>query len=157
MPGLEKGEYASPLPPDVRESYGRSMRSYRSFRLRNCRSRGSMRALLINVGHGSRATDDHPRHNVAPIDLALCASILEESGYRVDLWDTAVTPSRSSKEVAELVASKEPDLLLIRPLHGCDEPMQDLLAGVQIGSWARDDALAQCFSDMFIHVCGTLY
>ena len=90
-----------------------------------------MRALLINVGHGSEAHDDHPRHNVAPIDLAICASILEEAGYRVDLWDTAVTPSRPSDEVAELVAAKAPDLLLVRPLHGCDEPMQRLLEAVE--------------------------
>ena len=66
-----------------------------------------MRALLINVGHGSKAHDDHPRHNVAPIDLALCASILEDAGYRVDLWDTAVTPSRPSDEVADVVRHEQ--------------------------------------------------
>ena len=89
-----------------------------------------MRALLINVGHGSEAHDDHPRHNVAPLDLATCASILEEAGYRVDLWDTAVTPTHASGEVAVRVAAKAPDLLLLRPLHGCDEPMQALLRAV---------------------------
>jgi len=90
-----------------------------------------MRALLINVGHGSEAHDNHPRHNVAPIDLALCASILEEAGYRVDLWDTAVTPSLSSADVADRVTAKTPELLLVRPLHGCDQPMKDLLNAAQ--------------------------
>jgi anaerobic magnesium-protoporphyrin IX monomethyl ester cyclase len=89
-----------------------------------------MRALLVNVGHGSEAHDDHPRHNVAPLDLAICASILEEAGHRVDLWDTAVTPGRSSLEVAEQVRAKAPELVIVRPLHGCNEPMRELLRAV---------------------------
>ena len=41
-----------------------------------------MRALLINVGHGHLSSDNHPRHNVAPMDLAQCAAILEAAGVR---------------------------------------------------------------------------
>lgn len=80
-----------------------------------------MRALILNVGHGTAAHDDHPRHHVAPMDAALCAAILEDAGFGCDLWDTAVTPELSPEEVAGWVAAKAPEVLLVRPLHGCEQ------------------------------------
>jgi anaerobic magnesium-protoporphyrin IX monomethyl ester cyclase len=75
-----------------------------------------MRALLINVGHGHLSTDHHPRHHVAPMDLAQAAAILEEAGWRVELWDTAIDPGEDASAVERRVEAKAPDLLIIRPL-----------------------------------------
>lgn len=89
-----------------------------------------MRALLVNVGHGQSAEDHHPRHHVAPMDLALAASILEEDGWRVDLWDTVLTPLATRADIARKVAAKAPDLLLVRPLHATAETTLHLLRSV---------------------------
>lgn len=75
-----------------------------------------MRALLINVGHGHLSSDNHPRHNVAPMDLAQCAAILEAAGWRVELWDTVLQHDEEASVIERRVASKAPDLLILRPL-----------------------------------------
>lgn len=87
-----------------------------------------MRALLVNAGHASAASDAHPRHNVAPMDLALVAALLEGAGWDVDLWDTAVTPTASGAKIARLAQAKASDLLVVRPLVGCEGATETLLA-----------------------------
>lgn len=81
----------------------------------------SRRALLCNVAHSAAEDDAHPRHHVAPMDLALAAAILERAGWSVELWDTQVTRGADPARVAARVAAKAPELLLLRPLHGCEE------------------------------------
>ncbi|MGM0578479.1 MAG: B12-binding domain-containing radical SAM protein [Myxococcota bacterium] len=76
-----------------------------------------MRALLINVGHGADTADRHPRHHVAPVDLAQAAAILEQAGWVVDLWDTALEPHADPAAIAARARAKAPDLLVARPLH----------------------------------------
>ena len=75
-----------------------------------------MKALLINVGHGHGGQDSHPRHHVAPMDLAQCAAILEHAGWTVDLWDTALTPNEDAPTIEAKMVASAPDLLLVRPL-----------------------------------------
>ncbi|MBD89824.1 MAG: hypothetical protein CL940_05775 [Deltaproteobacteria bacterium] len=75
-----------------------------------------MRALLINVGHGHLSSDNHPRHNVAPMDLAQCAAILERAGWRVELWDTVLEHDEEGPVIERRVQAKQPDLLILRPL-----------------------------------------
>ena len=74
------------------------------------------RALLINVGHGHLSSDNHPRHNVAPMDLAQCAAILENAGWRVELWDTVLEHDEEASVIERRVQAKKPDLLVLRPL-----------------------------------------
>jgi anaerobic magnesium-protoporphyrin IX monomethyl ester cyclase len=74
------------------------------------------RALLINVGHGHLSSDNHPRHNVAPMDLAQCAAILESAGWRVELWDTVLEHEAEASVIERRVQAKKPDLLILRPL-----------------------------------------
>ncbi|MEE2779321.1 MAG: radical SAM protein [Myxococcota bacterium] len=75
-----------------------------------------MKALLLNVGHGDLTGDEHPRHNVAPMDLAQCAAILEEAGWEVDLWDTILTPTATNQEIDGRANGFGPDLVVVRPL-----------------------------------------
>lgn len=75
------------------------------------------RALLINVGHGHATDDAHPRHHVAPMDLAQVAGQLEHDGWRVDLWDTQIDPGMDPAALELRVRAKAPDLLIVRPLH----------------------------------------
>jgi len=89
-----------------------------------------VRALLVQAGHASAAADPHPRHNVAPMDLALVAALLEGAGWDVDLWDTAVTPGASVAHVARLARAKAPELLVVRPLVGCQGATEALLRAV---------------------------
>lgn len=86
-----------------------------------------MRALLIHVGHGAEGEGRHPRHHVAPIDLAQCAAILEQGGWQVDLWDTALTPGLRPVEVEQRVLARAPELLLVRPLQATVDTARGLL------------------------------
>jgi radical SAM superfamily enzyme YgiQ (UPF0313 family) len=71
------------------------------------------------------------------MDLALTASILEEAGYRVDLWDTFTTPTLGAEEVALQAQSKAPDLLILRPLHGCDDSTIKILQATECKGTTR--------------------
>ena len=72
-----------------------------------------MRALLINVGHGDATGDLHPRHHVAPMDLAQCAAILEDAGWHTELWDTILTPTASPQEIEGRLRGATFDLLIV--------------------------------------------
>lgn len=77
------------------------------------------RALLVNVAHGAHGDgEDHPRHHVAPMDLALCAALLEDDGWDVDFWDTQTDPGTDPERLERLALAKAPDLLMVRAIHG---------------------------------------
>ena len=50
------------------------------------------------------------------MDLAQAAAILEDAGWRVELWDTALEPAVDASVIEARVEVKAPDLLIIRPL-----------------------------------------
>ena len=77
-----------------------------------------MKALLINLAPIGGPPDHHPRHHVAPVDLAICAAILEGAGHEVQLWDTALDPRETLPELITRARASVPDLLLVRPLLG---------------------------------------
>ena len=80
-----------------------------------------MRALLINVGHGHLSSDNHPRHNVAPMDLAQCAAILERAGWRVELWDTVLEHDEEGPIIERRVQAKQPDLSKLRSMFSSEK------------------------------------
>jgi anaerobic magnesium-protoporphyrin IX monomethyl ester cyclase len=110
-----------------------------------------VRALLVNVGHGQEPADPHPRHHVAPMDLAQCAAILEADGWRVELWDTVLTPSASSAEIEARVRHKAPDLLIVRPLHASLHVAEQLLR-----SQAGTTALRLAMGPLVPHIANDL-
>ena len=89
-----------------------------------------MRALLVNVAHATAPGawgGDHPRHHIAPIELGICASLLERAGWRVELWDTQVDRRACSATIDALAAARHS--LAVITLTGAAFANCDVTAG----------------------------